>query len=374
VISDAGVNEALALASCPVALHAPRPPTHPAQARRAATANQVSVLRPFVLTARHPFDSCSCGNLFASPHKVMTAFDLARIASVVIIILILSFAWAKFGKSAAVKFFALSIFFIFVGVVLLFVTIPYLNVEAVHSLAHALIIAGILALTVDQYVKGRVLHEVSRDVSKYLVGYRLPEEVQDRIRELMQTKWIRRKMEVRVALSRHQDGDRIILDVRTSHEIQNITSLPLDFQDEVMFEKHDRFQILELGCETEDGACSYFLESHEIGPGEVVGGRIKFLGKKVRIPPASETAGISYRFSSRFQLEYPTRHGCTIHFPTPAVGVVFEITDKPVDVSCFFAPAPDQVGHNRWVYKRLFLPGEYVRLSWEQEAAGAREE
>ena len=40
-----------------------------------------------------------------------------------------------------------------------------------RSLADAFVIAALLAVSVDRYVKGRVLHEVTADVSKYLIGY-----------------------------------------------------------------------------------------------------------------------------------------------------------------------------------------------------------
>ena len=67
------------------------------------------------------------------------------------------------------------------GVMLLFIQLPYVDQAFTHSLGDALIIASVLAFTVDFYLKERVLREVSSDVSKYLVGYRLPEEVQNRI-------------------------------------------------------------------------------------------------------------------------------------------------------------------------------------------------
>ena len=40
---------------------------------------------------------------------------------------------------------------------------------------------GLLAFTVDLYLKTRLLKEVAGDVSKFLVGYSLPAEVRERI-------------------------------------------------------------------------------------------------------------------------------------------------------------------------------------------------
>src|SRR6266478_887173 len=63
--------------------------------------------------------------------------------------------------------------------------------ELAKGLGEALFIAGFLAMTVDQYVKKKMVREASFDVSKYLIGYELPPEAQDRIMELMGCKIIR---------------------------------------------------------------------------------------------------------------------------------------------------------------------------------------
>jgi len=67
--------------------------------------------------------------------------------------------------------------------------------ELAVSVAHALVIAGILALTVDGYLKARLLKEVMQDTAKYLIGYELPAEIQDRIHEIMGTALVRHNCE-----------------------------------------------------------------------------------------------------------------------------------------------------------------------------------
>src|SRR5437870_4022226 len=69
--------------------------------------------------------------------------------------------------------------------------------ELLRGFGEALLIAGFIAATVDQYVKRRLLWETSHDISKYLIGYNLPPEIQDQIRELMGTAIIRQGFEQR---------------------------------------------------------------------------------------------------------------------------------------------------------------------------------
>src|SRR5215469_3266828 len=52
-----------------------------------------------------------------------------------------------------------------IGIIFLFVEIPHIDIAFTHSLADALVTAAILDFTVDVYLKGRVLREVSSDVS-----------------------------------------------------------------------------------------------------------------------------------------------------------------------------------------------------------------
>jgi hypothetical protein len=53
------------------------------------------------------------------------------------------------------------------------------------SLGEALIVAAILGFTVDKYIKEFLVRTVSRELFKYLVGYKLPEPIQNRLRDLM---------------------------------------------------------------------------------------------------------------------------------------------------------------------------------------------
>jgi hypothetical protein len=254
------------------------------------------------------------------------------------------------------------------GVALLLVHLPYINADFGHSLGHAFIIAAILAVSVDQYIKERVLREVTLDVSKYLVGYRLPEEVQDRIRELMQSRWIRRKFEVRVGFSEVAGGKKLRGDLHISEEVQNITSEYLEYQDKIEFEKHEPCTLLELQCDTEDAGCSYHLAGEELKKmTSESGGRLITTGKLVKIPPAAQAIGRAYRFRARYEFVHPSPNSETLSFDLPTIGVVIEITDAPRGYIFRVTPPADLISYNRWEYKRLFLPGQHIKIVWERE-------
>jgi hypothetical protein len=283
--------------------------------------------------------------------------------------------WVKYRKKPTVSFFYIIFLLIVVGTALLIVRPPYfVSEEFFHALGHAFIIAAILAITVDHYVKERVLREVSLDVSKYLVGYRLPEEVQNRIRELMQTKFIRRKFEVRCTFTESQSGKKLIAEFQIADELQNITSEPLFYQDSMEFEKHESVIIHEMKCHSSDIAASYHYDSEALKDFTTANDTHTLTcGKGLQIPPVVESVGSSYRFQSKYQQIHPTAFSDYISFKFPTIGVSVEIANAPKNYLFFVTPKPEFASHHRWEYKRLFLPGERITISWKRIAGkGAR--
>lgn len=216
-----------------------------------------------------------------------------------------------------------------------------------------------------------MLREVTSDVAKYLVGYRLPEEVQGRIGELMHMKWIRRRFELRVAFTEVAgQEDKISVDFTINEEIQNITSEQLPYRDVLKFDVHEPATVLELQCNSEDANGCYYLQGEALRRiRSENSGSVVFTAQEVRIPPVAESIGHSYRFGARYRLIQPTKFSELISFTIPTIGVSIEITDQPPNYRFNISPVPDYTGHNRWQFKRLFLPGEHIKILWERDPA-----
>jgi hypothetical protein len=242
---------------------------------------------------------------------------------------------------------------------------PYVSERFSAALGDALMIASVLGLTVDYFLKERVLREVSADVSKYLIGYRLPVEVQDRIRWLLQTQWIRRNFHIRCRLT-EINNDRVNLEITVSDEIQNITSEPHTYQDFLEFERHDPQRVLELRCDSSDPKAQYRFADNEVQIREKPDdpGVMQALGKKIKIPPVHEAVGRNYRFTSRYAVEYPSHYSDAINFSKPTIDVILEV-ECPNNYR-FTASDADFSAHNRWEYRRLFLPGENITFRWQR--------
>jgi hypothetical protein len=240
---------------------------------------------------------------------------------------------------------------------------PFVNPELTHSLGDALVIAAILSLTVDQYVKWRVLREVTSDISKYLIGYRLPEQLQDRIRNIMQTKWILRNFQVRIRIIRQ--GAKLEADVTISESVQNITSETQEYDDFISFSKLERNRVTELRCDGGSRESNYHFSETQIQRNEH-SGQIHYAAQSVKIAPIAD-ADRDFQFSKRYLAPHTYASREVLTFRVATIGADIQITDCPTDLRFYLVPSPDQETHHRWTYNRLFLPGEQIVIQWERE-------
>ena len=301
--------------------------------------------------------------------QIVTAAPIYdRILWSLVVIIILVGLWRLVRKNPKHTFWYVVGVLFLAGILLLLIQVPSINADFSRALGHAFIIASILAATVDHYLKERVLREVTLDVSKYLIGYRLPQEVQDRIRDLLQSKWIRRRFDLRIAFNELAGGKKTKVDIRISEELQNITSETLPYHDVLEFDQHEPFTVLEMRCDCEEADCGYFLEGGQLNAIRTeANGVISFKTQEVRVPPVANTLN-AYRFGARYELTQPTKFSELISFSIPTIGVSIEITDHPPHYKFHVSPLPDVQAHNRWEYRRLFLPGEHIKIIWEREA------
>ena len=91
------------------------------------------------------------------------------------------------------------------------------------SIGEALFVAAILGFTVDKYIKEFLVREASKDLFKYLVGYKLPEGIQNRLRDLMGTSLIRRNYQVTYTLTTISN-DYMLLDFKYSFLVENVST------------------------------------------------------------------------------------------------------------------------------------------------------
>lgn len=263
-------------------------------------------------------------------------------------------------KSVPWSFYVACVLLLAVGVLLY-----WQGSDLARGIGEATMISAILAVTVDGFVKRRFLKEISWDVSKYLIGYSLPEEIQDRIRELMATRLMTCDWEVRYRLTAGADSATIRLDVDYSYKVENLTNQKQDYQQRLQFEKRDKAEIRELRCDSKDTAANYTLSGDNLAhdsPDQA--GVVEAQGRKIKIPPGNRKAEQIYRISGRYALTLPSDYRDSIVFMQQPAKTVAITVEAPETLEFSASPPADVHTPRRWEYHRVFTPGQHLRLRW----------
>jgi hypothetical protein len=79
--------------------------------------------------------------------------------------------------------------FVIAAVLILFgfVILSIWQQGTVRDLGIAFLISGILTVTVDPYIKGRTQRETALDIFHHMLGFKLPEKIQERLKDIVET-------------------------------------------------------------------------------------------------------------------------------------------------------------------------------------------
>ena len=83
-------------------------------------------------------------------------------------------------------------------------------------------IAAILAFTVDRFVKEHFIYDVSKDVFHYIIGYDVPVEVKERIKELLHIAVIASNRVISIKIE-PKSKTRVSVRFNTQWKIKNLT-------------------------------------------------------------------------------------------------------------------------------------------------------
>jgi hypothetical protein len=243
------------------------------------------------------------------------------------------------------------------------------------ALGEALIVASILGLTVDRYLKGYLIRTASLDVYKYLVGYNLPEEIKERLQSLMGTVFIRRNWQIAYTLTPiESDSDEVIIDVRYRFELENISNTVQTYRQRIQAEKYLNPIVLEMRCDDPESSfcCSATLGGSLGRDQEGVPGLIEASSPEIKIKPSRRNGELRYPFSAHYQLRTPSNHGDTFSFLHPSIGVTITAA-YPEGYRISIEPESDTViTENMWQFrKRAFLQSEHVMVRWFKTSTGS---
>lgn len=257
---------------------------------------------------------------------------------------------------------------IIVGVLLIIVRFGIEDVrlkpraEMIGAFGEALLIAGILALTVDQFVKFRVIREVMSDVWQYLANHRVPVELSDYLHDSLQANIVRRELVAKYRLSQ-PPGGKMRADIEISYKIENYGNreeiLPIFISEQE--HKHPIFE--EISCLSNDPQ-GKIPAGHPLVITAPESGVTKAEAKgfeKIVVQPYRP--GLFYEVKFKYHLESVfDSDSDVVSFNGPTIDVRIEAQVPPTIT--FAAPKTPLADGGTWVYKRVFLKEQHLFVRW----------
>jgi hypothetical protein len=228
------------------------------------------------------------------------------------------------------------------------------DIAIVQELRLALLIAGILAVTVDPLIKGKAHREAVRDVFHHILGFNLPLAIRNRLLDIVtNTTVYRENTALRVVLS--QSGDWLVFDVEMEYEVVNPTLYTVRFRPRLEFETGEHPTLKTVTCFGEpDYGSGATLDPKKNEPSVIA-----YRGRAIDF-----ACGERRRFKFEYSMQYPLVLGFYIqHFQYPTIGLALTIK-HPASLVVTATPAQSQ-SDGEWRYTTLFMPGDYMQIKWE---------
>jgi hypothetical protein len=112
-----------------------------------------------------------------------------------------------------------------------------------HGVFEAIFIAALLTLTVDPFVKKRVAREVNKDIFYHVIGFRLPEEMQDSLQKYLRgLKYYRESLSITVKASRIEDD--VLIEVTETSQVVALTKCK--YSQSLAFEDAEHGRVYEM--------------------------------------------------------------------------------------------------------------------------------
>lgn len=266
-----------------------------------------------------------------------------------------------------------SIMFV-VGVLLINETpihhIPYIERVGHHfleKLGDALVIAALLAYPVDQYLKSRLLREVSRDVLSFTAGHDVPGEMKNVITDILRRPYARRHFRIRFSLhpvTFPGPLSCVRLEMLTSYEVHNLTHQMIPYTLQSAIEKsylsqHEPSTIRAVRTAT------FQLNQEEIRSAD--GYReddthVRF-SKPMELAPVGKTP---LTVSTERTSVYPESYFYILDVLDLTLGATVEVVDSPGFCwnVMFAVPGSPSQSRNTWSHPGAHLPGQFIRIMW----------
>ena len=226
-----------------------------------------------------------------------------------------------------------------------------------HSFGEALIIAGTLAVCVDPFLKTSFARELGRNTFHHLLGYDLPEQIRDRLKNIaLGTRVYRKDLTIGCRFE-PQTEQRMRLYFEISFEIINPSNDDERYKPYLAFERAMNGKMEEIAF---FGEKNYTITAPKLKEKVDEPGIFEVFGYDRTIKP--QKSGNRYRVYLKYSVVTPEEFYHVIAFAAPTIGVTLCVEGPPwLEIQ---APPGDRQLEGRWEYSRLFMTEQHLNIRW----------
>lgn len=225
------------------------------------------------------------------------------------------------------------------------------------SLGDAALIAGLLTLAVDPFLKRKLVKEASKGIFKHMLGFNQPPEIQDRLEEIVtKNRKYAKDTQLKYKIEPLDDEHYVNLHVTIESHIFNPSHTPQEYTQEIDIEAAEEPSELWFG-KIED-------QQEKKLKGEFsrdVSTVFRAKGWSVTLNPESGQKGFVTRYTVKMPSYWYNQH----HFAIPTIGVEVFV-EAPNGWKVGIADK-EPVESNSHVLQeeQLFMQGEHIDIRWE---------
>lgn len=250
--------------------------------------------------------------------------------------------------------------------------------DTLHVTADALIVAALLGLTVDRYLKTQLM----RDVGAIFIGWALPHEVRNYIREVSQTALVRREHDASYTLELVGEAE-VKVTVMITFRVFNYGLKAMDYGVELVQDLSKNPYRDEVACaiSTPDGGDEHWnVDRFRREGGEATAdGVVKWVAKTVSLRPQDVLADpdrkprctVTWTYSFRARRDDDE----WLVFGTPVLGLRISAKCPPELVFRCDHGSGETTADGRWVWSfpdQFFASGRCIHVRWSPAKSDAR--
>jgi hypothetical protein len=233
------------------------------------------------------------------------------------------------------------------------------NYRIASAAADAILIAGVLALTVDYFLKRDLLTEASRGIFVHLLGFEHRPEVKEKLQQLVfDTKLLRKSLDLRCEIEPR--GGYNEFTVEYDSEILNPTHNALDYSVQIDVDAAHKLEVLRMSFSSSDGKIAWNVNNPPVKQEEPGVDLVK--GKRFSIEP--EHKGIIYRASVKYRIRVFPGYS-QFYTGVPTLRIRLRVIGVPPEYETSATKAT-VTNKDDWQYESIMMRGDHITLRWRK--------